>query len=168
MSDTSEAMFGAALGRWVKALNAQGLARLVEAAVAPDALVERYGYGPDAGRLVELIEGRESVRRWAALTPSAVSFALAGPVSVVPEPEGPVGEARYRLAALDFVNGGAWRFRLDAGGRIAWLRHMPDDIEGAVREHRDPHPADCDADHDHDHEALDTSWRRYVDDPPGG
>ncbi len=124
-----------AIENWIAALNEKGRSSRVrvEAAVHPEIRVERFGFGANAGRLVEVIRGTEGVAEWFGITPEVVQFELAGPVEVEGEGSG-VEKVGYRVVAGEFVGHGTWRFRLHDDGRIVWLEHRPDDIPDAVQE----------------------------------
>ncbi|PKN56160.1 MAG: hypothetical protein CVU56_17560 [Deltaproteobacteria bacterium HGW-Deltaproteobacteria-14] len=168
MQDARTDRFEAALARWVAALNSFGEAAAVDAAIAPEMAIDRYGFFNNHGRLVERIVGRRDVGRWLALTPREVLFDLPAPIEVVDTPQGPMGEADFRVQAPDLTNIGRWEFRLAEDGRLAWLAHHPGEIDDPVAEnlpageerwgnagcavgHGHGHGHDHDHDHGHDH-----------------
>lgn len=107
----------AAFQRFVDALNRS---RDAAAAFTDDARVDRHQPG-DGAPLAETYAGLAAVARWVALTPAAVQFALAGE----PVLDGDHATIAYALHAGEFHNGGTWRARLAADGRIAYLSHHP-------------------------------------------
>lgn len=117
----------AAMQRWLAALNGRGDLALTQAALARGVVIERCGFGGQRGQVVQVIRGQPAANRWLKMTRAVCQFELAGELSGDGEPF----SARYRMTALDFVGGGLWQFRLDAGGRIAWLRHQPDELPAA-------------------------------------
>jgi hypothetical protein len=127
----------AALDRWVKALNNGRDPALAELAVAPDAVVERYGYHGQRGELVQRIVGGQAIAAWLALTNPLCCFS--GETTPVWDDAAGVWRARYRITAEEFTNGGAWQFALAPDGRIAWLRHEPDDLPPEQRTPSDDH-----------------------------
>jgi hypothetical protein len=146
--------------RLVDALNARGEPATAEAAISPGVRLERFGFGPRQGQLVQIIEGIGPVTAWLQLTPDGTSFALAEAPLV--DDEG-VATVRYRLTHEDFVNGGEWRWKLADDGRITWLQHLPNDLpetdeEASARLARRASPmvpnelALDDNDHDHNHD----------------
>jgi hypothetical protein len=136
-----------AIARWVDALNAAGKRERLGEAVEPRLRVERFGHGAHAGRVVELIEGEEACGRWMALSPDGTHFSVtSGPSEATVEGE-PCWEATYRISVAGFRNGGRWTFGLGPSGRIAWLRHAPNQLaDDTASEVRDPKE----------------TWRRYT------
>lgn len=128
--------FEAAIRRWAALLNGFGRPDDVAAALSDDALVERYGFGPNRGRLVERIHGPEHVRRWADMSPREARFELTSEVEVEVDDDGTIGHAGYRITVPLFENFGRWSFRLADDGRIRWLAHVPNDIEESHPEGR--------------------------------
>lgn len=122
-----------AIENWVAALNTQGAeARsLIERAAHPDIEVVRFGFGANKGRVVETIRGYEGVAEWFSLTPDVIEFELDGDIRELADGLSEVG---YRVLAGDFANGGTWRFRAHADGRVTWLEHRPNEIDEAVEE----------------------------------
>jgi len=114
-----------AFARWVDALNRPGDPLAVARALADDAVIERHGFGATRGQLVQTIAGIAAATAWVALLRPALRF------SCDPARAGEAGAfvARYRVTGPDdFVGGGEWAARLAADGKIAWLRHVPDDL----------------------------------------
>lgn len=105
----------AAFQRFVDALNRAGDAA---AAFADDIEIARHK--PD-GPLAQTYVGLAAVARWVALSPASVQFALDGE----PVLDGDHATIGYALSAGEFHNGGTWRARLAADGRIAHLSHHP-------------------------------------------
>lgn len=142
------------LDTWIEALNRPGDAAAIHAAVEPLAVVERFGFGPQRGQCVEHLRGADAIAAWAALTNPVCRFARDGDARI--EADGVTATVRYAITADDFRGGGVWRFRLGRRGRLAWLRHEPDDLlpqwRGPVelwdRIVAEPGPA---TDHDHSH-----------------
>ncbi|HEY0192583.1 MAG TPA: hypothetical protein VGC42_15800 [Kofleriaceae bacterium] len=130
----------AAFQRFVAALNRARDPAALHAAVTDDAVVERCAPGTRAapGAVLQTFAGLGAVAPWVELTPAAVTFALAGE----PHPDGDRWQIEYALSAGEFHNGGIWRARLAADGRIAELRHQPFALDGA-----EPHGH---ADHAHE------------------
>lgn len=124
-----------AIENWIVALNDKGRSSRVrvEAIVHPDIRVERYGFGSNAGRLVEEIRGIDGVAEWFGLTPEIVEFELAGQVEFE-SGDTEIALVNYRVLAGDFVGAGTWRFEVGEDGRILWLEHRPKDIPDAVQE----------------------------------
>lgn len=118
MSETEQDQL--AIARWLDAVNSRGAAEDVKAALTEDAVVERYGFGERKGELAHTFRGHDEISEWLARAPAGTVFRLAGRV------EG--DNVRYALAVDGFHNGGEWRWRLGGDGRIAWLRHDPDDL----------------------------------------
>lgn len=155
-TDMRLSRYESAIRRWVDALNHQGrgASARVEDAVHDDIVVLRFGFGANAGHLVEEIRGVARVAEWFGLTPAVVQFELAGPVVVEDEATSQV-QIRYSLHADEFVGGGIWRLRIGDDSRIVWLEHRPDDIPdpvqegtfrtGSKREHLHDHPHHADA-----------------------
>ncbi len=115
-----------ALRAWVDALNGYGDLALTSRAVAADVVIERGGFGPQSGEVVQTLQGVAAANTWLAMTRHVVRF-FAQEASL--RREGSLWVARYRLTAPDdFVGGGLWRFATDASGRIARLQHWPDDL----------------------------------------
>lgn len=116
--------------RWVEALNSPRDPVLVRTALAPWAVLYRYGAMERAGTLVETFRGWEAVDRWMARSPRApITFWLARAVehaAGAPAWWGPTFFVRYAYAAEGWVHGGGWRFGLAPDGRLAWLEHFPD------------------------------------------
>lgn len=113
------------LERWLAALHGRGERTSIEAALTPEACIERHAPAPRAmlgqsPEPLERFEGHEAIARWLARTPSEVVFALAEP----PRQEGDWVVAAYTISAGDFHNGGLWRARLQ-GDRISQLLHFP-------------------------------------------
>lgn len=157
--------YESAIRRWVVALNERGARISVEAAVHPEVRVARFGFGENAGSLMQSIEGTSGVTEWFGISPKVVQFEIAGPVefeSVEPSRssgpegveatgEGSIASVRYRVSAPGFSNGGTWRFTLANDDLINWLEHHPDDLPNAKQEggprtgkngehdHDDPH-----------------------------
>ncbi|MCK6508017.1 hypothetical protein L6R53_32405 [Myxococcota bacterium] len=116
-----------ALDRWLRALHGFGDLALVQAAVAAQGQVDRFGWDASRGLVVERFQGPAQVAAWCARTPRNVTFAVVDG----PRPEdGAPGDwqARYEVRIGDYRNQGTWRFRLDAEGRILHLEHQPDDL----------------------------------------
>jgi hypothetical protein len=111
----------AAWARWVQALNAYGDLSITRRAVHEAVRLERCGVGGERGQVVQGIEGLEAVNAWLALTRDVCTFTL-----------GPVDEdgARYAITAGDFTGGGQWTATWADDGRLATLRHEPDDLTG--------------------------------------
>jgi hypothetical protein len=151
-----------AIRRWVDALNEGGARVRVETAVHPEVRVARFGFGENAGVLMEEILGVEGVSAWFGLTPKELTFEIASEVELesrVPSEisraeEGADGESiaqvRYRVFTEGFSNGGTWRFTLSDDDLITSLEHHPDDLAGEIYEeaskgndrneqHDDPH-----------------------------
>lgn len=128
-----------ALQRWVDALNGFGRPDLVAAAVASDIYVARMGFHDTRGEVVEELRGRAEVSAWLARTAKVVRFELSA-ASVTCGSEPGACSCRYLvIAPEDFRGGGTWQARLDGGGRIAWLRHQPDDLPASSGEPARPH-----------------------------
>jgi len=164
MQDARNDRFGAALQRWVDSLNTFGEPAVVDAAVAPDVVIHRYGFATQKGQLVEHIVGRDDAGKWCSLSPRSAVFDLPEPVRVVDTDDGPMGVAAFRVKVPDLTNNGRWEFRLADDGRLAWLAHHPGEIEDAVEEHLPmgdrwgAHACEVDAHehgHDHDHDGHD-------------
>ncbi len=115
----SVAAVTAALQRWVDALNARVQPEISRLAVSDSVRIERCGFDADRGRVVQVIEGLAAVDAWAAMSRDVCRFTLG---------EVDADGGRYAITAGDFTGGGRWDVRLDADGRIAWLRHQPDDL----------------------------------------
>ncbi|MSP92068.1 MAG: hypothetical protein EXR79_09760 [Myxococcales bacterium] len=114
------------LAAWLAALNRPGDPAAVARAVHPDAVVERFGFGPQRGRCVQTLRGVDAIAAWAALTNPVCRFAPDGAAATSADP--PVWVVRYVITADDFRGGGVWRFRLTQDARLEWLRHEPDDL----------------------------------------
>lgn len=123
-----------AFQHWIEALNAGGDEVQARAALTDGIVIERYGFHDRRGQVVERIEGLADARHWLAMTrPVCRFFLVDGSVQVA----GGLVAARYRLTAPiehpedgdAFVGGGTWQARLSDDGRIAWLRHEPDDLD---------------------------------------
>ncbi|MFO0744720.1 MAG: hypothetical protein U1F43_03465 [Myxococcota bacterium] len=143
-----------AIRRWVVALNARGTRTSVEAAVHPDVVVERFGFGSNAGNLVQTLQGASAVAEWFGLTPAGTIFEIAGPVVLDPDVTPEVARARYQFSVADIVGGGKWGYRLHDDGRVIWLEHAPDEISDPIEEadHRsDSHRGHQDHPHPQEH-----------------
>lgn len=117
-----------ALERWLAALHGRGERSSIEAALTPEACIERHAPAPratlgQATEPAERIEGHEAIARWLARTPVEATFTLAEP----PRQEADWVVVAYAISAGDFHNGGLWRVRLE-GERIAHLAHYPSAI----------------------------------------
>lgn len=117
--------------RWLRALNARGAAEDVEAACAPDVVVERYGFAEQRDVLVETLQGRSEVADWFALPAEGTVFAVVGDCMCEETGPTPICRVRYRVEVMDFIGGGDWRFRCDELGRLSWLEHRPDELADA-------------------------------------
>lgn len=118
------------LERWLAALHGRGERTSIEAALTPEACIERHAPAPRAmlgqsPEPLERFEGHEAIARWLARTPVEAVFALAEPAHM----EGEWLLAPYTITAGEFRNGGLWRARLE-GHRIALLAHYPAALEG--------------------------------------
>lgn len=121
-----------ALLRWLEALNARGRREVVDVAVDPAIRLERYGFGPNQGQLVQIIEGIGPLAAWLALTPENTAFEAVGDLDISDDG---VGTSRYRVTfPPDFENGGEWRWRLAADGRLVFVSHRPSEIPQAIVE----------------------------------
>lgn len=137
-----------AIRKWVAALNTRGAPPSFEAAVHPDIVVERFGFGRKRGALVQVLRGASSVAEWFGITPEGVRFEIAGPVVLDPDRTPEVARTRYHLEIADIVGGGTWQYRIHDDGRVVWLEHAPDEIDHSVEE--GDHRSDSDRGH-HDH-----------------
>lgn len=118
------------LERWLAALHGRGERTSLEAALTPEACIERHAPAPRAvlgqsPEPLERFEGHEAIARWLARTPAAAVFTLEEPAYT----EGEWLLAPYTITAGDFRNGGLWRVRLE-GDRIALLAHYPAALDG--------------------------------------
>lgn len=106
--------------RFVDALNHARDELALRRAVSDDVRIERHAPAPagEAGAIAETFDGFTAAAAWVRRTPAVVTFSLAG----APRADGSI---EYALAAEDFANGGVWRARLAADGRIAFLAHQP-------------------------------------------
>ncbi len=113
----------AAFARFIAALHHPRDAAAVIAAVSEDAQIDRHSPGARGAitAIAESFTGHAEVARWLARTPPVVRFSLAGPVV----PDGDQWTVEYAIDAGEFHNGGVWRARLAADGRIAFLSHQP-------------------------------------------
>lgn len=149
-----------ALDRWLQALHGFGDLALVQAAVAEQGQVERFGWDSSRGLRVERFQGPEQVAAWCARTPTNVRFVIAS----APRPDEDAAGwwlARYEVQIGDYRNQGTWRFALDEAGRLLHLEHQPDDLPLQWREGLPPgktlgppgppHGHGHDHAHDHDH-----------------
>lgn len=139
-----------AIRKWVVALNERGSKPLFEAAVHPDIVVERFGFGSRRGTLVQKMEGGPAVAEWFGITPAGVRFEIAGPVVLDPDRTPEVARTRYRLSIADIVGGGQWSYRIHDDGRVVWLEHAPDEIPDPIEE-GDHRSVSAREHHDHPH-----------------
>ncbi len=140
-----------AAARWVDAVNApQDFARLGEACV-PAMVVERMGVFDKKGKLAETFRGIAEVSAWLGRLPDGIEFELAGGPEVAPKVGPGVWRVRYlyRIAELQFSNGGEWLMRLGDDGRLAWLRHDPDPLPDEMSAGGVDHGGSDSADHSH-------------------
>lgn len=123
-----------AMAQWIESLNTRGNEAVGEAALHPEAVVERYGTGATHGERMEVLEGREAIRHWLESCPEGTRFQIEGPVAVEEEeerartalPSELTGRARYRVRVGEAGARGTWRFTLAGDGRVRWLEHRPD------------------------------------------
>ena len=90
----------------------------VEAACAPNVVIERYGIFEGRDAVAERIEGRAAVLAWLRRSPEGVAW------SVTAEGE----RWRYRIEIEGFVNHGWWDATLE-DGLLARLEHRADAID---------------------------------------
>jgi hypothetical protein len=135
-----------ALARWLEALNARGDQAATRRAVDDEVRIERCGFHATRDQVLEVLNGAVAVNDWLALTRDVVEFRLDGDSRC--DAGGEIA-ARYAVVveAANFRGGGEWHLRLANDGRIAWLRHQPDDLEQATPE---PDPGHQPG-HAHDH-----------------
>jgi hypothetical protein len=155
--------YESAIRRWVDALNERGARVRVEAAVHPEVRVARFGFGANAGQVMQDIRGVSGVTDWFGLSPKEVQFEIVDPVELEAgatsgssRPEEEAGEesvarVRYRVSAVGFSNGGTWLFKLSDDDLIIWLEHHPDDLPGAMRQERSVDGDDREQRHDDPH-----------------
>lgn len=113
----------AAFARFIAALHHPRDAAVVNAAVTEDARLDRHVAGARGAitAIAESFTGHVDVARWLARTPPAIRFSLAGAAA----PDGASWIIEYAIDADEFHNGGVWRARLAADGRIEFLSHHP-------------------------------------------
>lgn len=125
-----------ALSRWCDALNSRGpapIADAVAASCAPTVTIARCGWDADAGTVVQLLQGREAVAGWLALTAAVVRFSIDWPSLGRSGPRGD-WQIRYTVSAPDgFRGGGTWTLALDEAGLLLRLRHQPDGLAAPHR-----------------------------------
>lgn len=157
--------YESAIRRWVVALNERGARIRVEAAVHPEVRVARFGFGENAGRLMQSIQGTSGVTEWFGISPKQVQFDIAGPVEfeavepsrssgqegVEATDEASIARVRYQVSAIGFSNGGTWRFTLADDDLINWLEHRPDDLPDAMQEGRSRTGENSEHHHDDPH-----------------
>ena len=120
--------WSAAFQRFVDALNRSRDAAALGAAVVDDVRIDRHDPGErGVAPVAESFVGIAAVARWIALTPPAVTFALAGPAW--PD-TGDSWAIEYALHAGEFHHGGIWIARLAGDGRLAFLSHHPFALRG--------------------------------------
>ncbi len=118
------------MGRWLEALNAPQEPAVILAAIADDVQVLRHGNYDARGQVVERFEGGDEVVEWFSRCPPRIRFEL---VSGPRPGEGDLWLARYAIMVDDFRGGGELRFQIDEEHRIAWLEHVPDELEERYR-----------------------------------
>lgn len=138
-----------AFQRFVEALNRAREPHALRAAVIDDIQIDRHAPTArsalrevGAAPVAESFAGIAEVERWLARTPPAVRFGLTGAAW----PDGDAWGIEYTIDAGEFHNGGIWRARLAADGRIAFLSHHP----FALRDEPDAPPTHGGSPHTHD------------------
>jgi hypothetical protein len=113
----------AAFARFIDALHHPRDAAVVAAAVTEDVHIDRHAPGARGAitAIAESFTGRVAVAGWLARTPPVVRFSLAGPAALADD----LWTLEYAIDAGEFHNGGLWRARLAADGRVAFLSHHP-------------------------------------------
>ncbi|MEO7735431.1 MAG: hypothetical protein ABIY55_31045 [Kofleriaceae bacterium] len=113
----------AAFARFIEALHHPRDAAVRSAAVSEDVQIHRHAPGARGAitAIAESFTGSLEVARWLARTPPVVRFALVGAAA----PAEDLWLVEYAIDAGEFHNGGLWRARLAADGRIAFLSHHP-------------------------------------------
>ncbi len=116
--------------RWVDAINAPTDRSRLEAATAPDIVIDRMGVFDKQGKLAETFRGQDEVAAWLERMPDGVLFELGGDLEQIERRGKPAYELRYvyRIAEIQFVHGGTWQLQLSDDDRISWLRHMPEPL----------------------------------------
>ena len=115
-----------ALDRWLAALNRPQDGDLIAAAVSEQVAIWRHGNYEHRGEIVERFEGLQQATEWFARCPADIRFELGEGAAHVADG---VWRARYAVVAEDFRGGGLWCFRLCDAGKIAWLEHIPDELD---------------------------------------
>ncbi len=129
MSQGAESDAQAVIERWACVLNDPKDATLLATATTDDVVVLRHGVGAQRGQVVERFTTSETLLEWVRRSPEGLVFELIGPVQSQPEHH----EVRYRVRIEDFEGGGCWRFRLGPYGGLAWLEHIPDELNDRYR-----------------------------------
>jgi hypothetical protein len=109
----------------------RGDADAVVRAFVDDAVIERMGWGPERGVIVETIAGRAAIATWLARTPAGSRFWTVGDV-VADSADG--ASMRYGVEVDGFVGGGRWHVRALHGGRVAALAHRPNDLDDTIQD----------------------------------
>ncbi|HVV85394.1 MAG TPA: hypothetical protein VHE35_20185 [Kofleriaceae bacterium] len=116
----------ASFAAWIAALNRPRDRAALEAAVAPDARIERHDAldrGAPPPSPAEIFDGIDAIERWMHRLVRPVTFSLVGAPAAGPDDGS--WTAEYALAVETFTGGGLWIARLAADGRLAYLSHRP-------------------------------------------
>lgn len=121
----------AAFARFLAALHDPRDVAALAAAVTEDVHLDRHAPGARGAitAIAESFTGWMEVAGWLARTPPVVRFSLAGPATRAPADD--LWIVEYAIDAGEFHNGGLWRARLAADGRLAFLSHHPFALSGA-------------------------------------
>ncbi|MEY3014866.1 MAG: hypothetical protein RIT45_3601 [Pseudomonadota bacterium] len=122
--------FTIAADRMVAALNAGGATPETAAAFGDEVELLRYGWGQASDHVVEHLHGREALSKWLARSPATARFERRG--DAIPLGDGSARQ-HYGLEMDGFRNGGRWRIRLDADGRVCWWEHRPGDLDPDIQ-----------------------------------